>query len=156
MAKVNNLAYDYSIYENLPVKQPERRIQVRKNTAEIQTVSAIKAFLLAVAALCLLCAILYGKVEISKLYGENAALNRQLTNLKSSNVALETQLEEKTSLQAIEDYAENTLGLKKLDNSQKDYVHVQKENKIEVVKEDDNVFVSVKNWVKDVLEYIGA
>lgn len=156
MAKANNLAYDYSIYENLPQKQPEKRIQVKKNTADIHTVSAVKSFITAVAALCLLCAILYGKVQISQMYGEASDLNKQLDNISIANASMETELESKTSIQSIEDYAVNTLGLKKLDNNQKDYVQVQKENKIEVVQEDDNVFVSIKNWFKGALEYIGA
>ena len=157
MAKVNNLAYDYSIYEPLPQKEPEKRIQVRKNTAVDQKVSAAKAFITAVAAMFLLCAILNGKVEISKLYNEQSNLNKQLNSITSENTSLKTELDGKTSIQAVEDYAENTLGLQKLDNSQKEYIQLQKNNVIEVVKDDnDNVFVSVKNWFKDALEYIGA
>ena len=157
MAKTNNLAYDYSVYETALKKEEQRKIQVRKNSAKDQTVSATKAFITAVAALFLLCAVINGKVEISKLYAQTSTSNKQLSVLASENASLENKLEGKTSIQAVTDYAENTLKLQKLDKSQVTYINVKKDNVIKVVKEkDDNVFVSAKNWFTDVLEYIGA
>ncbi len=156
MARVNNLAYDLSVYEQLPQKQPEKRIQVRKNSPQ-PSVSVFKSVLLAVASLFLLCAIINGKVETSKLYRESAVVDKQLANITSENARLETEYQGKTSIQAVENYAETKLGLVKLDESQREYIKIQKENVIEVVKNNDtNIFVSVKNWFTDVLEYIGA
>lgn len=156
MAKTNNLAYDLSVYEQVPQKQPEKRIQVKKNKAQ-PSVSAVKSVLLAVASLFLLCAIINGKAEISNLYRESSAIEKQLSNISSDNARLETEYQGKTSIQSVENYAENELGLKKLDKSQCEYIKLQKDNVIEVVNEgNDNIFISVKNWFSDVLEYIGA
>ncbi len=157
MARVNNLAYDYSIYENLPEKESQKKIQVKKNPSQSQPVLKIKCIVIAATALAILCAIIYGKLEISKLYAQSADLNAELNVVVSENMKYETDVESKTSVQAVEDYAINTLGLKKLDRTQIEYIELQKDNVIEVIDEkDDNVFVSIKNWFKGVLEYIGA
>lgn len=156
MAKANNLAYDYSIYEPVPQQLPVKRIQVRKNNAE-KSVSAVKALVTAVAAFFLLCAILYGKVEISQTFNQTSDLTQQLAVLNNENTRLQTDLEAKTSISNVEDYAENVLGLKKLDISQREYIEIEKENVIGVVDDSNkNPFVEVKNWVSNILEYIGA
>ncbi len=156
MAKPNNLAYDYSVYEPVRKQEPEKKIQVKKNTAA-KTLSATRAFVTALAALFLLCAILYGKVETNKVYSETADYNKQLSVLTSDNARLQAHIESKTSIKNVEDYAQNVLGLKKLEKTQIEYIQLQKDNVIQVVNNDNqNVFVSIKNWFNGVLEYIGA
>ena len=126
MAKVHNLAFDYSAYDNAQEAEAQRAIKYKKNPALKQkTVSVV-----AVIGICLLVAVvlgtmIYGRVEISSLCSE--------------------------------EYAENELGLKKLDKSQIEYVTVESDSVAKVVKaEDDNVFVKIKHWFSSVLEYIGA
>ncbi len=155
MARVNNLAYDYSIYENLPQRQSDRKIRVKKSRAD-SSVSLVKSFLFAATVLCLLCAIIYGKLEISKLYVDNTKIANQVTELEAENAVMETDIGRITSISSIEDYVENNLGLKKLDKSQIEYIQLQKDNEIEVVKnQNNNVFAIIGNWLKDAVEYIG-
>lgn len=157
MANVNNLAYDYSIYENQPQREPEKRIQVKKNPSHLQPVPIIKSLFVAAAALFLLCAIIYGKLEISKLYAQSAKIDKQINVVMNENAKYQTDIESKTSVKAVEDYAENKLGLQKLDRTQIEYIELQKDNVIQVVdQKDKNVFVAIKNWFKGALEYIGA
>lgn len=156
MAKMNNLAYDYSVYEPTPKREPEKRIQVKKTT-KVKTISASKSLITAIAALFLFCSILYGKVEMSRLYNESADSRNQLALLNSENVRMQTAIEGKTALKNVEIYAEEVLGLQKLDKAQIQYVELQKDNIIEVVeKKNQNIFVAIKNWVGDVVEYIGT
>lgn len=157
MAKLNNLAYDYSIYENLPQKEPEKRIQVKKNPSRLEPASIMKSLCIAAAALFLLSAIIYGKLEISKLYAQSSKLDQQINVIVNENAKYQTDIESKTSVKAVEEYAEKTLGLQKLDRTQIEYIELQKDNIIEVVdQKDKNIFVSIKDWFKGVLEYIGA
>ena len=157
MARGNELAYDYSIYENLPEKLSEKKIQLKKNPSQNQPVLKVKCIMIATTALVILCAIIYGKLEISKLYAQSADLNSDLNVVVSENMKYETDVESKTSVQAVEDYAINVLGLKKLDRTQIEYIELQKDNVIEVINDKDpNVFVSIKNWFEGVLEYIGV
>ena len=144
MAKVHNLAFDYSAYDNAQEAEAQRAIKYKKNPALKQkTISVV-----AVIGICLLVAVvlgtmIYGRVEISSLCSEQT---RQ-----------EEQLAQKTNMSKVEEYAENELGLKKLDKSQIEYVTVESDSVAKVVKaEDDNVFVKIKHWFSSVLEYIGA
>ena len=141
MAKVHNLAFDYSAYDNAQEAEAQRAIKYKKNPALKQkTVSVV-----AVIGICLLVAVvlgtmIYGRVEISSLCSEQTR-----------------QLAQKTNMSKVEEYAENELGLKKLDKSQIEYVTVESDSVAKVVKaEDDNVFVKIKHWFSSVLEYIGA
>lgn len=156
MAASNNLAYDISVYEPLEKKQPKPEIKVRSKTHQVKTISAARSLLTAVAALCILCAMLYGKVETSKLYNEASALNKQLNTLNSENDRLQAEIESKTTRNKVEDIASSELGLVKLDKSQVQYIEVQKDNVTKVVENDDkNIFVSIKDWFSGVMEYIG-
>jgi len=156
MAAGNNLAYDISVYEPTPKKQPQRKIEVKK-TSNIKPVSAVKSLFTAIAALFLLCAMLYGKVETTKLYNDVSELENQYKILASENARMQTEIEGKTSYGNIEEYALNELGLQKIDNSQKEYIEVKNNNITKVVEnQDKNVLIKIRNWFYDVLEYIGA
>lgn len=156
MAKTNNLAYDYSDYDVEEVSV-NRKIKHRTNPVKKKTAGGLKTLGVAVAALALFCSMIYGRVELSSLYTEQSQLQDELAQLQNENVSLESELAQKTGLTKVEEYAENELGLKKLDKSQIEYVEVEKETVAEVVtQEDTNIFVKIKRWFSDVLEYIGA
>ena len=141
MAKVHNLAFDYSAYDNAQEAEAQRAIKYKKNPALKQkTVSVV-----AVICICLLVAVVLGTM----IYGR--------VELQGENVSLQSELAQKTNMSKVEEYAENELGLKKLDKSQIEYVTVESDSVAKVVKaEDDNVFVKIKHWFSSVLEYIGA
>ena len=44
MAKVNNLAYDYSIYEPAAQRLPEKRIEVKKNVITSYSIHYTKLY----------------------------------------------------------------------------------------------------------------
>ena len=100
---------------------------------------------------------IYGRVELSSLYTQQSELEAQLTQLTNENISLESELAQKTGLTKVEEYAENELGLQKLDKSQIEYVEIEGDTVAEVVApEDTNIFVKIKRWFSDLLEYIGA
>jgi cell division protein FtsB len=151
--------YEYESVGELDEREEEyiakiKRIRTankrRRFAANIRIVAA------AVIVLLLFSAITYGRVELSKLYSDNADLESQLTHLQSENVSLESELAQKTGLTKVEDYAENELGLQKLDKSQIEYVEIEQETTAEVVADDDgNVFVRIRDWFKNAAEYLG-
>lgn len=158
MAKVHNLAFDYSAYDNAEEAEAQRAIKYKKNPAA----KPKKTSVLGVLAVCALVAfvlgfMIYGRVEISSLCSEQTKQEEQLAQLQGENISLQSELAQKTNMSKVEEYAENELGLKKLDKSQIEYVTVESDPVAKVVKtEDDNVFVKIKHWFSSVLEYIGA
>ena len=160
---VHNLAYDYSIYDEeteQELEDTEKEQQRRKKAhgaGHKTTTSVIKALAVAAAVMGLLCAMIYGRVELTSLYSKQSELETELSRLQNENVSLESDLAQKTGLTKIEDYVENELGLRKLDRSQIEYVEVPKTKVAEAAENDDgNLFVSIKRWFSGVLEYIGA
>ncbi len=156
----DNLAYDLSVYEpkvkNAPVVEQKPKIQVKKNV-NVQKQSAGGIFLTAVVVFATMCALLYGKVETNTLFGEITRLESELKALQNENISLAAEYESKTSLKSVEDYAQNVLGLQKLDKTQIEYVEIPGNTVIEVVEtEKRNIFVIIRNWFAHINEYLGA
>jgi cell division protein FtsL len=154
-----NLAYEYENYDALDEREEEYAAKIRrkrsankrrKNAANIKIVAA------AVIVLALFSAMTYGRVELSKLYSDKTELDSQLTVLQNENISLESELAQKTGLTKVEDYAENQLGLQKLDKSQIEYVEIEEQTTAEsIAPEDTNIFVKIKDWFNGVVEYLG-
>lgn len=161
MAQRGNLAYDLSVYEpkaKPAVKQQESpEIKMKKNPAPVRRESAFKIFLKTAFILAAFCAVLYGKVESNELFNEIHDLQASLKDLQSENITLAAEYESRTSLKNVEDYAENVLGLRKLDKSQIEYVEMPGEHVIEIVEtEQKNIFIIIRNKLNELREYLGA
>ena len=67
---------------------------------------------------------------------------------------MQAEIESKSSRKAVESYAENILGMQKLDKSQCEYVSLESGNVIEIPEENDNIFVDIKNAVSEFIDYL--
>ncbi len=165
MAANSSLAYDLSVYEpkpakkqSAPVAEAKPAIKVKTNTNPVASSgAAFKIFIKAAVILGVLFAVLYGNVETNRLFNEISKLESELASLQSENLALAAEYESVTSLKNVEDYAENVLGLQKLDKAQIEYVELEGDTVIEVVEtQSQNIFVMLKSWFADLCEYLGA
>ncbi len=148
----NNLAYDLEKFEDAaPEKAP--KIRVKRQKAE-NAGSAPKLIVMALAAGALLGALIYGKVENTAIHSEIAAQNRYVAMLESENVRMQSELEEKTALKSVEVYAEEILGMQKLDKSQIEYVSISNGNIVDIPENEDNIFVRLKNSIDEFVEYL--
>lgn len=153
MAKIHNLAYDYEAHEpEINEAESVKAVPAKKH----KRASMLGVVGLAVVALALFSALMFGRVEISQLIAEQTVQMQELEKLQSENISLQSELAQKKNMTTVEEYAEEKLGLKKLDKSQTEYIRVETKDKTSVIKnEDDNVFVRIKNWFGSALEYIG-
>ncbi len=148
----NNLAYDLTKYEDVaPEKAP--KIRVRRQRAE-HVGSAPKMIVTAAAAGLLLGAVIYGKFENAAVYAEVTEQTKAVEMLAGENVRMQSELEEKTALESVESYAEDILGMQKLDKSQIEYVSISNGSEVDIPETEDNIFVKIKNAFSDFLEYI--
>lgn len=148
----NNLAYDLEKFEEAtPGKAP--KIRVKRKKAE-NSGSAPKLIVTALAAGLLLGALIYGKVENTAIHSEIAAQAQYVDMLASENVRMQSELEEKTALKSVESYAEDILGMQKLDKSQIEYVSISNGNIVDIPENDDNIFVRIKNSFDEFVEYL--
>ena len=148
----NNLAYDLTKYEDVaPEKTP--KIRVRRQRAE--HVGSVPKMIVTIAAAGLLMgAVIYGKVENASIYAEIAAQTKYVDMLNSENVRMQSEIEEKTSRKSLESYAEDILGMQKLDKSQIEYVSISNGSIVDIPENEENIFVRLKNSFSDFLEYI--
>ena len=148
----NNLAYDLSKYEDYnPKKSPDIKV---KKIAREQTGSAPKVIIVTMMAGVLMGGVIYGKVQNASLQTEIAYQEEQVDILYSENVRMQTEIEGKSALKTVEEYAENVLGMQKLDKSQIDYITMESGNVVEIPEDSNNVFVRIKNAFDDFVEYI--
>lgn len=155
MVRQGNLAYDLSRYEYAAPKKEERpEIQARPHHHNVSGASTahIVAGIMVLAALA--CFFLYCKAEQSQLYSSIAAETKRMEILSGENARMQTEIESRSSVKNVEDYAENVLGLCKLDQSQVEYVELPIDEMIVIPEEEDNFFVRLKNKFGEIVEYI--
>ncbi len=97
-------------------------------------VAAIRVFFLAVCALALLGGTIYGKVKTNEVYTALAAAQAEYDDLKASNVSLRSEIDGKTTVKNVEEYAEDVLGLMQLDDSQIKYIKIQTEDQVMIAE----------------------
>lgn len=131
-----NAAYDLSFYE----MEQERHI-ARKEKKESALINAQTRFsfgkrimsLVSVAAfLALIIAVIATNAAITTTTTQIANVEKQIVSLESEKAFLEFTLESRMTLDQIESYAINELGMVKMDSAQKKYVELESENKLVV------------------------
>ena len=151
-----NAAYDLSKYENAAPKltdSEKSKIVVRKAKPK-PTASAPKILITAVMAVLVLSLVVYPKVQQATVMSDINKLNDQVMILESENVRMQTAIESKSALKAVEDYAVDVLGMQKLDKSQIEYLSLENGNVVDIPDNSDNLFVRIKHAFEDFVEYL--
>lgn len=117
----------------------------------ITTSGAIVIGLLTVA---LISCVIYGKVQTNEIYTEIAELNAVYDDITARNVSMKSEMEGKMTVRNIEDYAENVLGLRQLDQSQIEYVQIQTEDKVTITEPAENFFVTINDFLNACWEFL--
>ena len=129
-----NAAYDLSKYENAAPRLTDgekSKIVVRRAKPR-PTASAPKILITAVMAVLVLSLVVYPKVQQATVMSDINKLNDQVMILESENVRMQTAIESKSALKAVEDYAVDVLGMQKLDKSQIEYLSIENGNVIDI------------------------
>ncbi len=158
MSKQTNLAYDLSRYEyNKQVAEPKREQMIKRSAKPApRGFSAVKTVAAVTLAGALMCFVLYGKAEETCLQSEITSMTKAVDIEYSNGVRMKAELDGRTSIESVEDYAENVLGLKKLDKSQVEYVSLQNSDIIEIAETESNAFVNIRNKFYELMEYLGG
>lgn len=131
-----NVAYDLSFYEMEQERQIARKEKKENVIIKAQTKFSLGrkiANIISVATLLtLIIAVIATNAAITTTSTQIADIEDEIVLLESEKSYLEFTLESRMTLDQIESYAENQLGMVKMDNSQKKYVELESENKIEV------------------------
>ncbi len=157
-----NVAYDLSLFEPKEVRQEQaaaRRAQKPAKPAgaaapaaraAVRPLTVVKCAAAGAFVMVALLAVMVGNVQLNRLNNQASRLKSQLSNAKSAQVQLNVQLESRASLDNVENYAVNKLGLQKIGSYQIEYVHMLDKDKVELGSSDGNIFARVYGVV---LEY---
>ena len=76
--------------------------------------------------------------------------------MQNENISMQSEIAERMNMTKVEQYARDDLGLQKLDKSQIEYIEVETPSVAEVKNDsEEDVFVSIKQWLNSLAEYIG-
>ena len=95
--------------------------------------------------------VIYTNAAITQTTNKIAQTQNAITELESEKAYLEFTLESRMSLDEIESYAINVLGMVKMDSSQVEYVEIESENKTEFGE--DKLADKIEQAVEPVLSY---
>lgn len=149
-----NVAYDLSMYEALLEPKPQKETKQQAKTVKIKNKYAFKNFvnILSIAVIVsLVVGVIYTNAAITQTTNKIAQTQNAITELESEKAYLEFTLESRMSLDEIESYAINVLGMVKMDSSQVEYVEIESENKTEFGE--DKLADKIEQAVEPVLSY---
>lgn len=102
----------------------------------------------------MLSAVIYSNVQQLQINNEITEKQKELTDLQSENVRMQSEIAGKTSNKNVQEYAENVLGMRPIDASQIEYVQIQTADVVEIPEAEENFFVKVKDWFDGFVEYL--
>ena len=115
--------------------------------------SVLAIIFVSVLAAVLLGAVIYALDKRNTMYNKVADLNTQLHLAEAENVRLQSELESQMSAKNVEDYAENVLGMRKIDSSQIEYIKIRTGDVVTIPEKKESIFTRVKTFFEECVEY---
>lgn len=132
-------------------KSRQDNISVKQNGAKSGSLFSI--ILISVIAAALLGTVVYTFDRRNTVYNQVAQLNDQLALVEAENVRLQSELESRMSAKNVEEYAENELGMQKIDSSQIKYIRIQTDDVVSIPQQDKGLISKVKGFIDRCVEY---
>ena len=129
----------------------------KKTTVEAKNeMRAAKVLTVAAVLLSLFAALLYSKLRVDELDRQIAKTESNLTAAQAETVRLNMQLDSTISLEKVDDYAQNVLGMVKAENYQIEYIDLSGDDKVTVSggKASSSDSKESKSLITKLLEYI--
>lgn len=160
MTKTNNLAYALRNFEAQESEAQSRpKIKKLENKRGKQTTKNRNAFrlvlgMLYVVALC--GTLLLARTELYKESQKVQKAEAALESVDNEHERLSFEVDNITSLTAIEKKATEEYGMVKPDKNQVSHVRVEKSNKVEIQDDQDDLVSQFIRFVDQIKEYIGG
>lgn len=102
----------------------------------------------------MLYAVINSKVQVTAIKNEINKQQAEVQVLRNENNRMKTEIEKKSSTKTVESYAENVLGMQKLDKGQCEYIRLESGNVIEIPETEENFFVKLVSEIEEFWEYL--
>jgi cell division protein FtsL len=133
---------------------PEVNAQIGMERNMGKRISVVKVIGFVFLGFVLLGAVILSNVQQLQISNQITEKKKEYMILQSENVRMQSELAGKTSNKNIQEYAENILGMRAIDGSQIEYVEIQTNDVVEILDEEQNVFVKMKVWFDNLVEYL--
>lgn len=127
----NNTAYDFARFQPREEKPRLRVVERTKRQKLLAGFRWAKVVAFAALFLALVVSVLYSQVQSTELSAQLRREQETLEDLQSEYTYLSNEMEMRTNLSAVQDYAANVLKMIKMDRSQMTYVTAAQENSVE-------------------------
>ena len=131
--------------EQRKMARTQERARIRRSRERIRqlVIAAMIAIVMAGAV-----GTVVGYIQVTDLTKKVEDKQAQLAQLESECTSLKAKKENSVDLSQVENYAENVLGLVKLDRSQEEYLELQKNDQVQVNEGSSGVEKLASSFVK--------
>ncbi|MEF9852730.1 MAG: hypothetical protein RSB36_07285 [Hydrogenoanaerobacterium sp.] len=130
-------AYDLSMFEQRAERRTLRVVRnPRPAPSHLFGLSPAVVLFVAVIVVVITSLFIYNNVVLTEIGAQIDTATQEANELQSEGVRLQASLESKMSIKNIEESAESTLGLVKMDRSQIEYINLAPDDEVEVERQD--------------------
>lgn len=128
-----------------PQKKPQLElVQKKKLTAQqmryqsaLEAKRTIKVMAVAVSIMMFMAVSIYSRIQLDEINREISAVENQIELAKSDAVKLNNELNAVVSIDNVEEYAVNELGMEKVQDYQVEYIDMSSSDRVEVANGED-------------------
>ena len=162
MEKDRSEAYDLSLFEpkrqELPASGQKNNVikltqeQLDKSRrVKIQPLHALATFLSMAVVVGIVGPVVYGQAQLNELRDQINTAQAELSEVQSTYTQLKMKSDSRLSLDTVEEYAKDTLGMRRISQEQVVCISLSSGDKGEVLQEDGSVLGSLWNWIQNLL-----
>ena len=162
MEKDRSEAYDLSLFEpkrqELPASGQKNNVikltqeQLDKSRrVKIQPLHALATFLSMAVVVGIVGSVVYGQAQLNELTDQINTAQPELSEAQSTYTQLKMKSDSRLSLDTVEEYAKDTLGMRRISQEQVVCISLSSGDKGEVLQEDGSVLGSLWNWIQNLL-----
>ena len=141
----NSTAYNLSMFEPARKRKPAstqgprlvkpgqaaRRTQAKLAAERRASMLKVVEFaVVAILCVALIAPNIFSRIKVNELNSKIVEMTMELNEVKSENTRLDMELKSKISLENVQNYAENVLGMVKRDRYQVHYFNIENSNEI--------------------------
>lgn len=156
---VKKLDEDYAeetaeaLKEKKKQKNSRKKPAINMSSTETKSGSVFSIILVSALAVVMLGTVIYSFDRRNTMYNKVSTLNSELNLAEAENVRLQSELDSKMSAKNVEDYAENVLGMQKIDSSQIQYIEIQTDDVVNIPEQDESLLAKLKRLFDTCVEY---
>lgn len=139
--------------EKSRANKKQKKPAINMSNTETKIGSVLTIIAVSALAVVMLGAVIYSFDRRNTMYNRVSDLNNELNLAEAENVRLQSELDSKMSAKNVEDYAENVLGMQKIDSSQIQYIEIQTDDVVNIPQQDESLIAKIKRFFDACVEY---